>query len=168
MIRVITEADVDAFRALRLRALGEEPEAFGASTEDFATTPLSDVAEHLQAADDAFVLGAFVPDLVGMVGFVREHGQKRMHKGFIWGMYVAPEARGQGVGRALMMEALARAVRMPGLEQIHLGVVATNAAAGSLYRSLGFTVYGAERHALKLGDRYVDEELMVRWRSNEQ
>lgn len=168
MIRVITETDVEAFRALRLRALMEEPEAFGASAEEFAATSLLDVAKRLQPTDDAFVLGAFLPDLVGMVGLVREHGQKRAHKAFIWGMYVAPEARGQGIGRSLMTAALTRAARLPGLEQVHLGVVATNAAAVALYHSLGFTSYGTESRALKLGDHYVDEELMARGVRNMQ
>jgi len=163
LIRVVTEADVDGFRALRLRALAEEPESFGASAEDFAAMAMPDVAARLRTTGDAFVLGAFLPDLAGMVGFAREGGQKRTHKGFIWGMYVAPEARGQGVGRALMTDALTRAAALPGLEQIHLGVVTTNAAARALYRSLGFSAYGTERRALKVGDRYVDEELMIRF-----
>ncbi len=67
-----------------------------------------------------------------------------------------------------MAEALARATPLPGLEQVHLAVVATNAAAVTLYRSLGFTVYGRDPRALKLGDRYVDEELMVRRVRSEQ
>ncbi len=33
--------------------------------------------------------------------------------------------------------------------------------AKGLYESLGFEVYGRERRALKIGDEYVDEELMV-------
>ncbi len=51
----------------------------------------------------------------------------------------------------------------PGLEQIVLAVTAHNTVARSLYTSLGFQTYGLERHALKLGDRYLDEELMVLW-----
>ncbi len=163
MIRVITEADSEVFRALRLRALAEEPESFGADAEAFAATALPDVAARLHATNDTFVLGAFMPTLVGMVGFVREQGGKKTHKAFIWGMYVAPEARGQGIGRSLMAEALTRAVLLPGLEQVHIGVVTTNTAAVALYRSLGFTTYGTESRALKIGDRYVDEELMVRF-----
>jgi ribosomal protein S18 acetylase RimI-like enzyme len=161
MIRPITEADVEAYRAIRLRALAEEPESFGASADDYARESLTDVARRLRLSDDVFVLGAWVPELVGTVGFVRQSGLKRRHQAMIWGMYVAPEARGQGIGRALMTEALARAAALPGVEQVHLGVVTTNTAARTLYLSLGFTIYGTERHALKLGDRYVDEELMV-------
>lgn len=161
MIRVIMEADVEAFRVLRLRALTEEPEAFGASADEFAATSLPDMERRLHPTEDGFILGAFMPALVGMVGFMRQSDQKTRHKAMIWGMYVAPEARGQGVGRSLMADALTRAARSTDLEQVHLTVVSTNAAAVGLYHSLGFAVYGTERHALKLGDRYVDEELMV-------
>jgi ribosomal protein S18 acetylase RimI-like enzyme len=161
MIHPITESDVEAYRAIRLRALTEEPESFGASPEDFVRTPLAEVAARLRLSDDAFVLGAWALELVGTVGLIRQSGLKRRHQGMIWAMYVAPESRGRGLGRALMTEALARAAVLPGIEQIHLGVVTTNRAARALYLSLGFTIYGTERHALKLGDRYVDEELMA-------
>ncbi len=152
---------MEAYRAIRLRALMEEPEAFGASPEEFARASLADVAKRLRPSEEAFVLGAWTPELVGMVGFFRQAGLKRRHQAMIWGMYVAPEARGQGLGRALLAEALTRAAAVPGIEQVHLGVVTRNTAARALYLSLGFTIYGTERHALKLGDRYVDEELMA-------
>ncbi|WP_154665975.1 GNAT family N-acetyltransferase [Paenibacillus pinihumi] len=44
---------------------------------------------------------------------------------------------------------------------IYLTVISNNTAAKRLYDSGGFTVYGTERNALKYGDRYWDEELMV-------
>jgi len=34
-------------------------------------------------------------------------------------------------------------------------------AAIELYRSLGFRTFGTQQRALKLGDRYVDQEHMV-------
>jgi ribosomal protein S18 acetylase RimI-like enzyme len=49
----------------------------------------------------------------------------------------------------------------PELEQITLAVVTTNEAARSLYRSLGFATYGVEPRALKVGERYLDEDLMT-------
>jgi hypothetical protein len=42
-----------------------------------------------------------------------------------------------------------------------LSVVTEQNAAVGLYRSLGFESYGCERRALKIGDRYVDEDNMV-------
>lgn len=54
---------------------------------------------------------------------------------------------------------------LAGLEQILLTVGDQQTAAKSLYASLGFTVFGHERHALKIGDgpaaEYVDEDYMV-------
>lgn len=161
IIRLFTDADAAAFYALRLRALTEEPEAFGRSAEEYSGTPLVEVAARLRARDDAFTLGAWTPACVGIAGFVRADGVKTRHCGMIWGVYVAPEARGQGIARALMQGILARAAALPGLEQIHLTVTTTNVAASTLYRSLGFVCYGTEPRALKLGDRYLDEDLMV-------
>ena len=76
-------------------------------------------------------------------------------------MYVLPESRGLGAGKALMQELLVRARQIEGLEQLHLAVVTINQAAYQLYRSLGFEVYGTEPKALKSGEKYWDEYLMA-------
>ena len=52
-----------------------------------------------------------------------------------------------------MTEVLQRATSLAGLEQIMLTVGDHQAAAKRLYSSLGFTVFGHERGALKMGDR---------------
>jgi hypothetical protein len=39
-------------------------------------------------------------------------------------------------------------------------VATSQPAARQLYLSLGFESFGCERHALKIGDVYVDEEHM--------
>ena len=61
----------------------------------------------------------------------------------------------------LLEAAIARARETPGVEQLILAVVTVNTPARNLYLSLGFEPYGREPLALKLGDRYLDEELMV-------
>ena len=98
-----------------------------------------------------------------MVRFEREPRRKSRHKAGIYSMYVTAAARGQGLGRALMDAALARGRALPGLEQIHLSVVASNIAARQLYLSLGFSAYGGELHAFRLDGQYYDEDLMVLW-----
>ena len=108
-----------------------------------------------------FYLGAFDETLIGMVGFYREEGIKDRHKGYVVSMYVLPEKRGYGMGKALMQELIAQAKQLAGLEQLQLAVVTTNRAACLLYRSLGFEVYGTEPRALKMGEHYWDEDLMV-------
>lgn len=163
-VRALIESDAEAFWRVRLRALRDHPEAFGMAYEDARATPLEEIAERFRTTytgRESFVLGAFDPALVGITGCFREEGGKRRHKALIWGMYVAPEARSRGVGRALLVEAIARARQWPGLAQIHLGVMTENTAARRLYRSLGFEVYGLEPRSLRVGERYLDEEHMV-------
>ncbi len=161
IIRELNEGDADSFWKLRLRALKEEPESFGAAYEESVDTPIADVAKRLSNSNDSFVIGAFNPNLVGMIGMFRRQGQKMRHKGIIWGMYVAPEGRGQGLGKALMSAALERASTIPDLEHLMLSVVTTKEAARNLYLSLGFKTYGVESEALKIGESALDEELMT-------
>ena len=99
--------------------------------------------------------------LVGMTGFFRRQGEKICHRGEIWGVYVKKLHRAKGVGRALFSELIRQLRSQSSLEQVALGVSVGNTAAKSLYESFGFKTYGCETHALKIGDSYVDEELMV-------
>ncbi|GCE28893.1 N-acetyltransferase [Dictyobacter alpinus] len=165
-IQLLTPVHAQVYQQLRLRALREVPEAFGSSFEEERDFPLSLVESRLDSAaahGERFVLGAFdaAGTMVGLVGFFRESHSKMRHKATIWGTYVIPEVRGQGVGRMLMQEVLKRAHEFSGLEQIHLSVVSTNAGARALYDSLGFQPYGLEPHGIKIDDTYFDEVLMV-------
>jgi ribosomal protein S18 acetylase RimI-like enzyme len=109
-----------------------------------------------------FVLGAFSGmQLVGTAGFYRLPNKKEVHRGHIWGVYVTAGHRRQGVGRKLMNELLQITRSQPGLELINLAVASHNRPAQSLYELLGFQLYGRDVHALKIGDAYVDENLMV-------
>ncbi len=161
-LRPLTQSDVNLFRDLRLRALREEPSAYITSADEFEKQSLEMVEQRLASTPENFVLGAFIDgQLVGIVGFRREPSTKVQHTADIWGMYVAPEVRRQGVGKALMFEAIDRARSLPGLDHILLGVVASQTAARQLYAALDFIVYGCEPRAVKIGDQYFDEELMV-------
>ena len=165
LIRVLTPADAIPFSKIRRERLEQSPRAFAESLAEHDALPLSKIAERLAKSRDNFVLGAFTPkaELVGMAGFARNPRLKSHHKGTIWGVYVRPRWRGSGVGRALLAELIKQVRSISGLEQIHLTVSTGQTAARRLYESLGFEVFGHERHALKVDGEYVDEDHMVLW-----
>lgn len=162
-IRTLNESDAPLYQNLRLSALKINPEAFGSTYEREVKFPLKTIEERLKPTKDKFVLGAFDESgsLVGIVTFIRENNLKTVHKGNVFGMYVAQESRLQGLGKSLMLELIRMARNCDGLEQINLTVVSDNDSAKKLYESLGFEVYGVERNALKYNGKYYDEDLMV-------
>lgn len=166
-VRALTEADWDGWWRLRLRALAEHPDAFGsdldetlAAGEDAARARFAP----LQASDRNVIVGAIAADgeVVGVAGLVGTERRKMRHRMDIWGVYVAPEARGAGVGRRLLEACVDHARRIDGVLQVHLTVASHNSAAVRLYERLGFVRYGRDPRALILPDgREIDEELMV-------
>ena len=98
-VRPLAEGDFEAWWALRLRMLGEHPEAFGGSYGE----AVADGAERQRERflqPGSFIVGAFDGEtLVGAVGCVQQRLIKMRHKAVIWGMYVAPAARGRVSGR---------------------------------------------------------------------
>ncbi|CAG7656504.1 GNAT family N-acetyltransferase [Paenibacillus allorhizosphaerae] len=163
LIRVLNPEDAEVYRTLRLRSLKEHPHAFLTTYDMEKERPLEVTKQRLQATADQFTLGCFTSEneLAGMVTFVRETHPKLKHKGNIYAMYVAPKYRGNKAGSAMLRELIERAGRCDGLEQLNLTVMSDNAAAKRLYESIGFEVYGTERHALQLDGRYWDEDLMA-------
>ena len=157
-IRRLAQADALLYRGIRLEALQASPEAFGSTFEVENAQPLSWFSDRLGSST---VLGAYRDaELVGMAGFAVQHGQKKAHKGILWGMYVRPAVRKASVGRQLV-EAICNLAHQQ-VELIQLTVVRDNEQARSLYARLGFLEYGVEKNALKQDGRYYDEVLMAK------
>ena len=150
-----------ATRALRLRALAEHPLAFRTSSDDEARRSVQDFADDCEerlVARDAGLLGAWRADvLVGMAGFRRDGRAKVRHKVRLGGVYVAPEARGSGVGDALVSACLECMRGIPDATDARLSVGASNRSAQSLYLRHGFRVVGSEPRAIHLDGAFEDE-----------
>jgi ribosomal protein S18 acetylase RimI-like enzyme len=163
IVRDLTGNDAADFREIRLRSLQEHPEAFGSAYEDEKDFPLEQTAENLnRPTTDRFILGAFVNgELIGIVGGYRDSLRKCRHRGHIGAMYVSPEARGQGAGRLLLVEAIKRLRAMDGIEDLILAVTVGNDTARALYTSVGFESSYIDPGFFKIDGKYYDIEWMV-------
>jgi RimJ/RimL family protein N-acetyltransferase len=164
LVRILDSRDAASFQRLRLRGLQEFPAAFSSSYEEEAD--LSDETIRTRLDDQALgvVLGAFMGGmLVGVTGIARDRHRKLAHRALLWGVYVAPEGRQHGVGRALGHAALKYAKNQLAVRQVILGVGATNEPAIALYKRLGFESFGIEPAYLFVDGEYRDEMHMIRF-----
>src|SRR5450432_3209387 len=118
-VRILTSADAPAFRALRLRALQEHPEAFTSSYEEDVRKPLSATEQRIAGENGNVFWGAFVDgEIRGMIGLMREPRAKNRHSGDVVAMYVAPELGRRGLARTLLQAAIDHARSEAKLEQL--------------------------------------------------
>jgi ribosomal protein S18 acetylase RimI-like enzyme len=160
-IRPLTAADATAFRHIRLQAISDSPTAVWPTYEEEARRTVEETEARIQRTDTQVVFGAFVDmKLVGIAGLRREPLGQVRHKAVLWGVFVSPEQRREGLAGKLFSRVVSFA-REEGVLQIQLCVNAKNDRARNLYRSLGFTTFGVEPRAMRVGDKYFDEEHMV-------
>lgn len=154
LIRPLEERDLGAYAELRRRALAEEPLAFAASPE-------TDVVVQIGKAPAWMLFGAFGEELAGSLGLMRSRHPKASHKMHLWGLYVLPTHRRQGIAARLLDAAIAHARSTPGVEWIQLGVTADAPEARRVYERAGFVTWGVEPDALRFEGRSVGEEHMA-------
>lgn len=167
-IRPIQITDLRAFRALRLEALHNHPEAFGSDYGMHLAQPPEFWIQWLQQSLDNPEQMIFVAErpledaaeLVGMLGIRKGESPKTQHNAAIWGVYIRPCARGQRLSLRLLEAArqwaLANDVRI-----IKLGVIADNQAALRAYERSGYQHYGLEPKAIFYQGRDYNEHLMA-------
>jgi ribosomal protein S18 acetylase RimI-like enzyme len=160
MIRKVPLAERDVFIRLRRQALEVEPLAFSSSPADDHAQSVEIVRQYLAHPTQA-IFGAFEPDLVGVAGIAQQAGENCRHKARLWGVYVTPSRRGEGLGCALVQAAIAFARSLEGISQVQLAVADSARAARALYEQLGFVTWGTEPAALRVGDTSVAEHHMT-------
>ena len=143
-VRRLRSDEVELLRDVRLRALQDSPWAFGSSHarelghsaerwQRFADQVDSVIYVAMEDGACIGMAGGFMPaDLAGTVQ--------------LWGMWVAPEGRRRGHGRALLAAVVAWAADR-GAETVRLDVTDTERAlpAAALYRAAGFVATGERR-----------------------
>ena len=141
LVRETVIADWHALRDIRLQALRDAPDAFSST---YAREAALGEAEWRQRAarDGSFV--AFLTE-VGPAGLAGVY-QAAPGTVELVAMFVRPQARGRGVGEALI-DAVIGWARDRDASTVHLWVTETNSPARRLYERCGFTAT-AERQPL--------------------
>lgn len=159
-IRRLAPDDAALHRTLMLEAYAGCPEAFTSSLAEREGLPLAWWAARMPDLPDPpeLVCGAFAgPALLGAAGLSFEQRERTRHKATLFGLYVRPAARGQGLGRRLVEHLLQEARALGRIELVQLTVSAGNPDALALYGRCGFVPFGTEPMAVRLGDRYIDK-----------
>jgi GNAT superfamily N-acetyltransferase len=96
-----------------------------------------------------------------MAGVLRESPAKHAHKAFMWGVYVEPEHRSQGLGKQLVRSAIQQVSRLPGVGLLCTSVFLSAPEARAIYLRCGSTSWGVEPRSAKVGGEYIAEEHLV-------
>ena len=138
-VEALRAEDWRLWRDLRLEALQDYPIGYGETHADALASPEQRWVDtplrpgfHCLARDGSSVVG-----MAG--GFVDGSGRPT-----VFGVYVRPASRGQGV-LALLLEAVAAWARGLGAEELRLEVHEDNARAAAAYRRLGWVATGERR-----------------------
>lgn len=160
-IRPFTAEEWPAYRAIRLRALADAPDAFGSTlAAEEALAPeawAARLARSTTSGIDRALAAEMNGALVGLA-WAKEDADDRAIVN-LFQMWVAPEARGQGVAGALLDEALRWATER-GAQAMQLGVTCTNAEALRLYARAGFVEAGV-REPLRPGSDLMEQRMRL-------
>lgn len=115
------------------------------------------VRELLKPRRESVVFGAYTQGLVGMLGLSRANQRKAAHKTKLWGMFVLPACRRQGVGSRLLDAAIGYARSLEGVASVHLSVSESATAARHLYERAGFETWGVEPDAVRFEAKSASE-----------
>jgi ribosomal protein S18 acetylase RimI-like enzyme len=145
VVRRIRPDEVDVYRAFRLRALADAPDAFSDSYAAAMARPESfwheRVANTAAGIDTVLMVAAdaTTDTWLGMTGcYVENPGDG---KALVVSVWVAPEARRQRLARRLL-DGVVEWAQSRDVRTLRLWVTETNDRARSLYTGAGFTPTG--------------------------
>jgi GNAT superfamily N-acetyltransferase len=160
-IRRLGPDDAEAYFVLRLRCTEDAALQFRSAPEDVAREGLAHWRSRLASEDDRIVGVSDGGALIAIGGITRDWRVKLRHKALLFGMFVAPDATGRGIGFAIIEALIGEARGF--VSSLHLTLMADNDRALALYERAGFTVYGREPQSVMQPGGPGDELLM--WRA---
>jgi ribosomal protein S18 acetylase RimI-like enzyme len=141
-LRAMTDEERERYRTRLEEGYARQMVEFGGMADaEAAVKARRDIERHLPSAGPLDGHHLFTAELAGTaVGWLwlgEQSPEGRAGEGWIFDVEVLPEHRGRGVGRALVLAAVARA-RELGCSNLGLNVFGGNDVAIRLYQSLGF------------------------------
>ena len=152
--------DYDAYFALRLESLQQCPNMYATDANAWQAASREVIENHLVLSESGAspIFGAWQDvNLVGLVGLKPENRPTVQHKASLWGLYVQPKWRRQGVGKRLVELAIAEAKEMPHLELLRAGATLDGAGLLHFFTACGFQEYGREPRAKLFEGVYYDQ-----------
>jgi ribosomal protein S18 acetylase RimI-like enzyme len=159
-VRDLRRDEYELWRRLRIAALAESPDAFGQTLADVQDRTEVDWRREIDPVDPglgSLLIGELDGTPVATVYVSLRSSEPDLAR--LGAMWVMPQARGKGVGAALIDAALVWAAGH-GCVSIELSVTVGNERARRLYQRAGFQVTG-ERRALRESSN-LEIELMRR------
>ncbi len=143
-VRAASTRDLEHVVALRVALLDEHPDhpIYGRVRPDVTAKARELFATQLRSTMETIFLAALADDVVGILRCVESIGSPLLDPAryaYVSSVYVRPDARRQGVLRALL-RAAERWSRARGLVQMRLHNVAGSVAAEGAWSALGFDV----------------------------
>jgi GNAT superfamily N-acetyltransferase len=135
LVRETVAGDWQVLRDIRLEAPRDAPTAFGSTYEREALRGEAHWRDRI-ARGGTFL--AYLPDASGPAGLIGGYREDPVTVELV-SMYVRPDARGRGVGDALVATVVDWACTM-NATTVHLWVTETNAPARALYERCGFAL----------------------------
>lgn len=161
IVRSLAPEDWKAFRDLRLKALKENPLAYGIAVTDESVRPDEEWQAICQDAYHGngkwYLIAEYKNRLVGVLGAHEQGGTYMRHLVEIVGAYVDPDFRRCGVMKQLFCALKNRLLETPHVEQLIAWVTLHEQQTGKyLFESFGFTYAGKLSRITKYDGRYYD------------
>ena len=156
-IRQITQDDIEGFHSC-IDRVARERKYLGFTQ----AAPIEELRKSLVEDMERGVIRLIAIDNSKIVGWCHikpDRWEGFTHAGWL-GMGILKEYRGQGIGSALLDQALAEA-RKRGMERVELSVFASNVTAIHLYEKFKFEIEGRKKKARKLDGSYDDIIVMA-------